>query len=260
MEIANSVFMQYQKQKDGSLKELAQKNVDFGGGLERMVAATENTPDIFTTDLFAPVIRIIEITSGKKYGTNDDETKAMRIITDHMKASVMMMADGVIPSNKAQGYILRRLIRRSLLYGRRLGLLKDLTYIGQLVAPVAGIYENVYPNVKEKAPEIKFQLQEEALRFSRTVERGLKEMGRIANLDGKIAFTLYETYGFPWEMTVEIAKARQWTERNLKKNLKNIRNFPAVRQKACSKGDLQIIVLRRPSSIQRRTYSTRHFK
>jgi alanyl-tRNA synthetase len=211
MEIANSVFMQYQKQKDGSLKELAQKNVDFGGGLERMVAATENSPDIFTTDLFAPVIQILETASGKTYGKNEDETKAMRIITDHAKASVMMMADGVLPSNKAQGYILRRLIRRSLLYGRRLGLITDLSYIGQLVKPIAAMYVDQYSNVREQEKEIKHLLEEEALRFGRTLERGIKEMDKLAVIDGKIAFTLYETYGFPWEMTVEIATEKGQT-------------------------------------------------
>jgi alanyl-tRNA synthetase len=205
MEIANSVFMQYQKQKDGSLKELAQKNVDFGGGLERMTAATNDNPDVFRTDMFLPVISILEDVSKKTYGQHTDETRAMRIIADHMRAAVMMMTDGVLPSNKAQGYILRRLIRRALLYGRRLGLSHDLTYIGRFVEPMAAVYESAYPRVAEKAAETKLLLQEEAMRFAKTLERGIKEMEKIPVLDGNIAFTLYETYGFPWEMTVEIA-------------------------------------------------------
>jgi alanyl-tRNA synthetase len=211
LEIANSVFMQYQKMKDGTIKELPQKNVDFGGGLERMVAATENTPDIFATDLFLPIITIIEDVSGKAYATNPEETKAMRIIADHMKASIMMMADGVLPSNKAQGYCLRRLIRRSLLYGRKLGMQKDLTYIGRLVAPVAEMYKGQYPGVQKNASEIQLQLQEEGTRFGRTLERGIKEIENVQKLDGKVAFTLYETYGFPWEMTVEIATEKGQT-------------------------------------------------
>jgi alanyl-tRNA synthetase len=205
MEIANSVFMQYQKHKDGSLKELAQKNVDFGGGLERMTAATDDNPDIFRTDMFLPVITILEEVSKKTYGQHTDETRAMRIIADHMRAAIMMMTDGVLPSNKAQGYILRRLIRRSLLYGRKLGLSQDLTYIGRLVSPLSNVYESAYPQVVEKAAETKLLLQEEAMRFGKTLERGIKEMEKIPELDGNIAFTLYETYGFPWEMTVEIA-------------------------------------------------------
>jgi alanyl-tRNA synthetase len=205
LEIGNSVFMLYQKQKDGSLKELKQQNVDFGGGLERITAATDDNPDIFRTDMFLPVITILEEVSKKTYGLHIDETRAMRIIADHMRAAIMMMTDGVLPSNKTQGYLLRRLIRRSLLYGRKLGLSHDLTYIGRLVEPMCNVYERAYPQVTQKAAETKLLLQEEAMRFGKTLERGIKEMEKIPQLDGNIAFTLYETYGFPWEMTVEIA-------------------------------------------------------
>ena len=194
MEIANSVFMQYQKQADGSLKELSQKNVDFGGGLERLVAVTEQTSDVFKTDLFLPMIHVLEKVSGNKYG---DETRAMQIISDHIKGAVMMMADGVTPSNKAQGYILRRLIRRALLHGRKL----NFSAIEALIPAIEEIY-------KSKYPQATVLLQEEALRFGKTLERGLSEIEKIPALDGKIAFTLYETYGFPWEMTVEIAKEK----------------------------------------------------
>jgi alanyl-tRNA synthetase len=197
MEIANSVFMQYQKLGDGSLKELSQKNVDFGGGLERVVAVTENSPDVFRTDLFLPLIHILEKVSGRSYGTDKEETRAMRIIVDHIKGAVMMMADGVVPSNKTQGYILRRLIRRALLHGRKL----NFSAIEKLVPAIEEIYQNKYPNASEI-------LREEALRFGKTLERGLSEIEKVKTLDGKSAFTLYETYGFPWEMTVEIAKER----------------------------------------------------
>jgi len=137
-----------------------------------------------------------------------EETKAMRIVADHIRAAVMMIADGVLPSNKTQGYVLRRLVRRSLLYGRKLGLIKDLTYIGKLVVPVAKKYEDTYPEILRKAEEIQLILQEEALRFGRTLDRGLKEIEKVKMLDGKVAFTLYETYGFPWEMTEEIAREK----------------------------------------------------
>lgn len=240
MEIANSVFMQYQKQADGTLKELSQKNVDFGGGLERLVAATEKTPDVFTTDLFIPVITVLELVSGKTYGSVEKETRAMRIIADHIKGTVMMIADGVMPSNKTQGYILRRLIRRSLLYGRQLGLSKDLTYIGQLVEPVAGIYEGVYPQVTEKAAEIKLLLQEEALRFGKTLERGLAEIEKVKTINGKIAFALYETYGFPWEMTVEIArgKGQQVDRAQFEEEFKKHRDLSRTAARGMFKGGL----------------------
>lgn len=209
LEIANSVFMQYQKQEDGSLVELKQKSVDFGGGLERLTAATIGNPDIFRTDLFLPVIKIIEEVCGKIYsGPNTEETRAIRIIADHIKAAVMMMADGVLPSNKTQGYVLRRLVRRAMLYGRNLGLAKDFSYVKKLVLPVAQIYGDAYPAVTDKTPEIELILTEEAMRFGKTLERGLSEIEKMPELTGKLAFTLYESYGFPWEMTEEIAVLR----------------------------------------------------
>jgi len=208
MEIANSVFMQYQKMPDGTLAELKQKNVDFGGGLERMTAATQQTPDVFATDMFAPIIQTLEKLSSHSYGKDEKETRAMRIIADHVRGSVMMIADGVLPSNKQQAYILRRFIRRSLLYGRDIGLSGDWKYVGQLVEPVAHIYEDAYPDVVGKVSEIKLLLEEEAMRFGKTLEKGLREIEKIQTIDGKSAFTLYETYGFPWEMTEEIERSK----------------------------------------------------
>ncbi|HCM37981.1 MAG: Alanine-tRNA ligase [Candidatus Gottesmanbacteria bacterium GW2011_GWB1_43_11] len=211
LEIANSVFMQYKKEADGTLSELPKPNVDFGGGLERLTAATINDPDIFKTDLFTSIIRIIEVLSKKNYKDEPSITRAMRIVADHIKGAVMMMADGVIPSNKTQGYVLRRLIRRSLLHGRTLGLLGNWEYVGQLVVPVAEIYKDAYPEVVQKAAEIKLILQEEAMRFGKSLEKGLKEIEKIDQLDGTQAFKLYETFGFPWEMTEEIARTRGQT-------------------------------------------------
>ncbi|MBI5614641.1 alanine--tRNA ligase [Candidatus Gottesmanbacteria bacterium] len=208
MEIANSVFMQYQKQADGSLKELAQKNVDFGGGLERLVSVTNNSPDVFTSDLFTGAIATLEQMTHKHYAADETDTRSMRILADHIRGAVMMMADGVIPSNKAQGYILRRLIRRSLLYGRRLGITEDWKYIGELVAPFAKIYEDSYPDVLIKTQQIKLLLEEEGMRFGKTLEKGLSEIEKIETLDGHKAFYLYESFGFPWEMTEEIARDR----------------------------------------------------
>lgn len=207
MEIANSVFMQYHKQADGTLKELSQKNVDFGGGLERMVAATNNNPDVFLNDLFDSMIRIIESSSGKIYGQDVGNTRAIRVVVDHIRAAVMLMSDGVLPSNKLQGYVLRRLIRRSLLYTKKLGL-NDWKFVGKLVDPVAQIYQEAYPTVVKNMANITLLLEEEALRFGKTLEKGLREIEKTEKLNGKLAFTFYETFGFPWEMTEEIARER----------------------------------------------------
>ncbi|OGG12479.1 hypothetical protein A2875_04735 [Candidatus Gottesmanbacteria bacterium RIFCSPHIGHO2_01_FULL_46_14] len=191
MEIANSVFMQYRKKKDGTLEELPNKNVDFGGGLERMTAATNNDPDVFQTDLFAGLV------------SSAGDIRARRIVADHIKAAVMMMADGVLPSNKLQGYVLRRLIRRAILYARPLGL-----SVEKLVVPAAEIYKDAYPAVLQQSHEIKLLVVEETLRFGRTLERGLKEVEKSDIIDGKTAFYLYESFGFPWEMTEELAREK----------------------------------------------------
>jgi len=204
MEIGNNVFMQYQKQTEGSLKELPQKNVDFGGGLERLAAASKNNPDVFLIDSFDPIIQIIEKTSKKKYGETIENTKSMRIISDHMRGAVMMIADGVVPGNKAQGYFLRRLIRRSLLYSKQLGIWNKWDYFGELVAPIASHYTFVYPNVFQKQKEIQDIILDEAQRFGKTVDKGMKEFEKLDAVSGKDAFILYETYGFPWELTEEL--------------------------------------------------------
>ena len=207
LEIANSVFMQYQKQTDGTLKELSQKSVDFGGGLERLVAATENTQDVFRTDLFTPIISKLEKLTNKKYGENASETRSMRIIADHIRGAVMMMADGVLPSNKTQGYVLRRLIRRSMLHAKNLGV-SNWSFIDVLVEPVISIYKSAYSYIEDQQQTILMTLTEEAQRFGKTIEKGSKEIEKLSTITGKDAFILYETYGFPWELTEEIGKSK----------------------------------------------------
>jgi alanyl-tRNA synthetase len=204
VEIGNSVFMQYKKEEDGSLVELPQKNVDFGGGLERIVAASLFSPDVFVSDLFKPLIREMEVATHHLYSEQGETKKAMRIIADHVRGAVMMMADGVIPSNKQQGYVLRRLIRRSLMYLRQLGV-SDWRMIGRFVVPIAEVYKHAYPDVLTQSEIIQQSLEEEAHRFGKTLEKGMTEIKKIEMLDGTKAFRLYETYGFPWEMTAEIA-------------------------------------------------------
>jgi len=191
MEIANSVFMQYQKQADGTLKELDQKNVDFGGGLERLVAATEDTPDVFGTDLFLPIIETIERLTKKIY---KDNARAMRIVADHIKVSVMMMADGVTPSNKMQGYVLRRLVRRAIVKMQQLGgYLSD-----EMIDAVVAIYDETEYFKTVDMRHVKQAIREEGEKFSKTLREGMKNLEKVSPFD------LYQTYGFPIEVTEEL--------------------------------------------------------
>ncbi len=208
MEIGNSVFMQYKKTESGSLVELSQKNVDFGGGLERIVAASNNDSDVFKSDFFLPLIHYLESITNIKYGEHSESTKAFRIIVDHIRGAVMLLSDGVIPSNKQQGYVLRRLLRRSIMYGRQLGIVNNWTYLGKLVDPITEVYADAYPDVAKQASSIKSLIEEEGIRFGKTLDKGMNEIHKIDKLDGKKAFSLYETYGFPWEMIVEIANKK----------------------------------------------------
>ncbi len=184
LEIGNSVFIQYKKLGDGSLEELPQKNVDFGGGLERLTAATIDCPDVFQIDLFKEIIQKIEKASGKSYEGNEP---SMRIVADHMRAANKLIGEGVVSSNKLQGYILRRLIRRCAIKMRKL---KGTLDPGDL---------NL--GFTNKISEV---IEDEVVRFTKTLEKGLKEVGKIERIDGKKAFDLYQTYGFPLEITEEL--------------------------------------------------------
>lgn len=209
MEIANSVFMQYQKQADGTVKELAQKNVDFGGGLERMVAVINDDPDVFKTDLFQPIIKEIERLGQQSY--NDERNKrAMRIIADHMKAAAFMAFEGVEPGNKLQGYIMRRLIRRAAVKMHQLQMSRSKTEIGTHICFAVGkIYEGVYFDLskKDSFPPSAI-ISEEIERFERTLNKGIKVLEKQEKITGKFAFDLLQTYGFPFELTFELAIER----------------------------------------------------
>ncbi len=204
LEIGNSVFMEYQKQADGSFKPLPQRNVDFGGGLERITAASQETPDIFKIDSFTPLIWKLSELSGKSYEGTDQRN--FRIIADHIKASVMLIADGVVPSNKTQGYVLRRLIRRAIRYGQMLGIAHE--FLAELAHEVIAIYQDIYPDIRDNDSQIIETLVDEEEKFAKTINKGLKEIEKLSELDGAIAFKLYETYGFPFELTEEIARER----------------------------------------------------
>lgn len=202
LEIGNSVFMQYQKQPDGSLKELDQKNIDFGGGLERTLAALYNDPDVFKTDLFLPIIKKIESLTATKY---TDHAPSMRIITDHLKGAVMMISEGLEPSNKLQGYVLRRLLRRAAL---KVYLLKpdfQASDLADIVEIVFDMYDQVYLDKEKDLERIREVVKQEIEKFQKTLSRGLRELNKLAAIDGRVAFDLLSTFGFPWELTLELA-------------------------------------------------------
>lgn len=207
MEIGNSVFMQYQKKADGTLQELSHKNVDFGGGLERLVAATNDNPDIFQTDLFSQLIQIIEVFSNKKYSQEENKS-AMRIIADHLKAATFLIVDGVAPSNKTQGYVLRRLLRRAAVKMHQLnGGLTPIPGFKRICRTVLKTYENTpYFNVSRDAQVVDEIIENEMSKFSLSLDKGLKEFQKASDsqLHTLFAFNLYQTYGFPYEITKEL--------------------------------------------------------
>lgn len=203
LEIGNSVFMQYIKQADGSFALLPKQNVDFGGGLERITMAATNSPDIIAV-CHRPILDRLEQLSGKKYGENKDEIRSFRIVADHMKAAVFLIADGVYPAKSDQGYFVRRLIRRSVQHADTLGI-KQSSFAG-IVEPVAEMYKDAYPEIKQKIATIEKVIAEEEEQFRKTLSAGLKELEKMGN--GVDAFMLFTTYGFPIELTEEIAKER----------------------------------------------------
>lgn len=214
LEIGNSVFMQYQKTQLG-FKELPQKNIDFGGGLERILAASQNQPDVFQTELFLPIISKIEKLTSTSYQENK---KQYRIITDHIKAAVMIIGDGVLPDNKDQGYMVRRLLRRAMRQTRLFSTQEKILPV--LVETVINIYKEPYPELVAQQNKIVDVIDRESVKFERTLVKGLREFEKITQekklLTGEMAYHLYETYGFPLEILLEEA---QMSEIQLDSNL-----------------------------------------
>lgn len=206
MEIGNSVFMEYVKREDGSFGPLPSKNVDFGGGLERITAASNDDNDIFNIDAISSVIKKIEEISGKSY--NNENKKEFRIIADHIRASVFIIADEVIPSNTEQGYILRRLIRRAVRYADKIGI--EDGNLSALVEVVVEQYSSIYKKLEDQKNVIYEEINKEEEKFRKTLEKGLKEFEKLSenNISGYDAFILFSTYGFPIEMTAELAKEK----------------------------------------------------
>lgn len=225
VEIWNNVFMQYNKQADGTFVPLAQKNVDTGMGLERVLVALTGAETVFDTELFAPMIKKIEELSGKKYGLNKEHDKAFRIIADHTRASSFIIGDekGVTPSNTGAGYIVRRLIRRAVVYGRRLGITKS-PWLVEIAKEVVDNYAPAYPELLKNKDFLLKTIDDEEEKFERTLENGLKEFtqqcesltctmeesGQVdITIPGDMAFQLFSTYGFPIELIREIAHEKK---------------------------------------------------
>jgi alanyl-tRNA synthetase len=206
VEIWNDVFMQYNKTAEGTYESLKQKNVDTGLGLERVAAVLQGKNTVYETELFQPIIEKISALTNSPYSGNE---KSYRIIADHIRASVFMAGDGVKPGNVDQGYVMRRLMRRAIRHGKILGIEQDFTHI--IAKKVIHLMSEIYPGLNHEEEILRIFLLEEE-KFGKTVNHGLKEFGKITEeiIDGKIrgtdAFHLYDTFGFPIEMTMELAK------------------------------------------------------
>lgn len=231
VEIGNDVYMQYKKLPDGSVTPLKNKNVDTGFGFERLLMYVNGLTDGYKTDLFTDVLAFLEKEIGVKYGEHEETTRSMRIIVDHMRTAVMLIGDvnGILPSNVGAGYILRRLLRRAIRHAKKINLDPDkLLDVAKIY--IENVYEDSYPLLKEKEEYILSSIKAEVDKFLKTIETGNKEFDKLVSglqrkveflkknnpeyketeadktISGKAAFRLYETYGFPIEMTIEMAK------------------------------------------------------
>ena len=206
MEIGNQVFMQYKREADGSFSELKQKNVDFGGGLERIAAASIDSYDVFKISLLQPIIRKLEDLSGKDYEANTDE---MRIIADHLRGAYLLAAQGLVPSNKAHGYALRRLIRRAILKALDLGISEN--FLAETIATISQEYDSLPDSILPARDATLGVIEREENTFRKTLQRGLRELEKLSRdheLTGAELFKLQDTYGFPLELSVEAAYQR----------------------------------------------------
>ncbi|MGH7234472.1 MAG: alanine--tRNA ligase [Candidatus Saccharimonadales bacterium] len=240
IELGNCVFMEYQKTKDGFTK-LPKRNVDYGGGLERIAAAALDDPDVYSISLMRPIIETLERLSGKTY---ESHTTPMRVITDHLRAATFLAVDGVVPSNKEQGYVLRRLIRRALRFAFELGI--EQNFIEEVASTVADLYADGYPEVAARRNTVIESLSKEEKLFRQTLRKGLKQLDKLAaqgHLSGSDIFTLYDTFGFPTELSAEEAATRGitledgWRE-SFEQQMKQQRDRSQTAAKGAFKGGL----------------------
>ncbi len=215
LEVWNDVFMQYNKNAEGGYEPLKQRNVDTGMGLERTLCILGGKDSVYETDIFEDAIAKIEALTGKKYGESEEITRAFRVVLDHIRTATFMLGDtkGIVPSNTDQGYILRRIIRRAVRFGRNLNLpqgsLKEVseTFVNK--------YKEIYPELVKNSAKIYEELEKEETKFSKTLQQGIREFEKVASalsaggeIDGVTAFHLYDTYGFPVEITSEMAREK----------------------------------------------------
>ena len=266
MEIGNQVFMQYQRNEDGSFTPLAKQNVDFGGGLERIAAASINSPDVFRISLLWPIIEKIQTLSGKNYESN---TASMRVIADHLRAAVFLAVDGVKPANKEQGYVMRRLLRRAIRFAFDLGI--EQNFFEEIVPVIADLYATDYPEVAVARDEVIATLVKEEKVFRQTLRKGLGEFNKLKKLNfveegnfsteleahqvisgepmkfatavssailtGEDIFKLYDTYGFPMELSTEEAfKQGINLDKNWQKQFENKMLEQKMRSQTAAKG------------------------
>ncbi|HAK99736.1 MAG TPA: alanine--tRNA ligase, partial [Exiguobacterium sp.] len=216
LEIWNIVFSQYNHDGHGNYTELPRKNIDTGMGLERMACVMQDVPTNFDTDLFMPIIHKTEEISGKIYRDDSKLDVAFKVIADHIRTVSFAIGDGALPSNEGRGYVLRRLLRRAVRYAKMLGIERPFMY--ELVDTVGNVMIDFYPQVPEKADFIKRVIKNEEERFHETLHDGLAILNTVAQtskangehvISGEDAFRLYDTYGFPLELTVEYAEDHQ---------------------------------------------------
>lgn len=202
IEIGNQVFMQYKRTEEG-FEKLAKPNVDFGGGLERIAQAAIDSPDMFRISILWPIIEKLQEISGKSY---DSHRVSMQVIADHLRAATFLAVDGVKPSNKEQGYVMRRLMRRAIRFAFELGV--EQNFMQEIVPVIADLYHDDFPEVADKREEVIETLAREEKVFRQTLRKGVRELEKMAaedKLTGEHIFTLYDTYGFPAELSVEDA-------------------------------------------------------
>ncbi|MDE6597727.1 MAG: alanine--tRNA ligase [Clostridia bacterium] len=241
LEIWNDVFMQYNKNAEGKYEPLKQKNVDTGMGLERTLCILNGKDSVYETDIFENAIAEIEKLTGLKYGQDAQTAKAFRVVLDHVRTATFMLGDtkGIVPSNTDQGYILRRIIRRAVRFGRNIGLPQGaLTGVSKTIVEK---YAGVYPELVKNSAKIYEELEKEENKFSKTLQQGIREFEKVAStlaaggvIDGVTAFHLYDTYGFPVEITVEMA-----AEKNLKVDVKGYEAAYAEHQQKSRAGSEQ---------------------
>lgn len=205
MEIGNNVFMAYRKIADGQFEALEKPNIDHGSGLERIAAAKINNPDVFKISLMWPIIEKLQILSGKSY---EEHTESMRVIADHLRAATFLAVDGCVPSNKEQGYVMRRLVRRAIRFSFELGI--EQNFLENMIPIITDLYQADFPEVAQKRDEVIAILVKEEKAFRQTLRKGLKHLEKFAEdgLTGDELFTLYDTYGFPVELSTEEAQGR----------------------------------------------------